>query len=121
MSLAANFPLYDRIDNLSKSVVSSSFILIWSFFDPIHPKVIFDVKLHENFITRFSVFFKLFLEAPCDVFSFAFSPTEPHIIAAGCINGQVALWDIQPWEERLTNPRGDHRDKDMFIVSIGGE
>jgi hypothetical protein len=39
MSLAENFSLYDRIDNLSKSVISSSLILIWSFVDPIQPKV----------------------------------------------------------------------------------
>jgi len=95
MSLASNFKLYERIDNFAKSVVSSSLILIWSFFDPIQPK--------------------LFLEAPCDVFSFAFSPTEPHIVAGGCINGQVALWDIKQYEDRIINPRGDHREKDLFI------
>ena len=39
MSLAANYPLYERLDNLAKSVVSPSLILIWSFFDPIQPKV----------------------------------------------------------------------------------
>jgi hypothetical protein len=50
MSLAENFSLYDRIDNLSKSVISSSLILIWSFVDPIQPKVsriskLFDLKI----------------------------------------------------------------------------
>jgi hypothetical protein len=39
MSLAANYPLYERLDNLSKSVISPSLVLIWSFFDPIQPKV----------------------------------------------------------------------------------
>ena len=39
MSLAENYSLYDRIDNLSKSVISSALILIWSFVDPIQPKV----------------------------------------------------------------------------------
>lgn len=56
------------------------------------------------------------LEAPDDIFSFAFNPIDPNIIAGGCINGQVVLWDISKWEERIKNPRGDHRDKDLFIV-----
>jgi len=60
---------------------------------------------------------KLLLEAPDDIFSFAFNPNEPNIIAGGCINGQVVLWDIAQYEERIANPRGDHRDKDLFIVS----
>ncbi len=60
---------------------------------------------------------KLLLEAPDDIFSFAFSPTEPNIIAGGCMNGQVVLWDIAEFEERIKNPRGDHRDKDLFIVN----
>ncbi len=58
----------------------------------------------------------MFLEAPCDVFTFAFSPTEPNIVAGGCINGQIALWDIHEYEDRIVNPRGDHRDKNLFIV-----
>jgi hypothetical protein len=39
MSLAENYNLYDRIDNSAKSVIASSLILIWSFVDPIQPKV----------------------------------------------------------------------------------
>lgn len=97
MSLAENYSLYERLENLSKSVISPSFILIWSFEDPIQPK--------------------LFLEAPNEVFSFAFSPTQPNIIAGGLLNGQVALWDIKPWEDHIIHPRGDHRDKDLFIVN----
>ncbi|RNA37716.1 WD repeat-containing 63 [Brachionus plicatilis] len=97
MSLAENYTLYERLDNVSKTVITPSLILIWSFFDPIQPK--------------------LFLEAPDDIYSFAFSNSDPNVIAGGCINGQVVLWDIGPWEERIKNPRGDHRDKDLFIVS----
>ena len=29
------------------------------------------------------------LEAPDDIFSFKFNPSDPNIIAGGCINGQV--------------------------------
>ena len=39
MSLAGNYSLYERIDNLSKSVISPAMVLIWSFVDPIQPKV----------------------------------------------------------------------------------
>ena len=59
---------------------------------------------------------QLYLEAPDDIECFQFSSTEPHIVAGGCVNGQVVMWDIQQHEERIKNPRGDHRDKDLFIV-----
>lgn len=32
---------------------------------------------------------QLLLEAPDDIFSFKFNPSEPTIIAGGCVNGQV--------------------------------
>lgn len=101
MSLANNYSVYERIDNLSKTIISSNLILIWSFVDPIQPK--------------------LLLEAPDDVHAFAFSPSEPNIIAAGCQNGQVALWDIAQWEDRITNPRSDHRDTDLFLPGFEDE
>jgi WD40 repeat protein len=56
------------------------------------------------------------LEAPDDIQCFQFSPTDPHVIAGGCINGQVVMWDIKEYEDRIRNPRADHRDKDLFIV-----
>jgi dynein intermediate chain 3, axonemal len=60
--------------------------------------------------------FQLYLEAPDDIQCFQFSPTDSHVIAGGCVNGQVIMWDIKSYEERIRNPRGDHRDKDLFIV-----
>lgn len=27
------------------------------------------------------------------------------------------MWDIKEHEDRIKNPRGDHRDKDLFIVT----
>ncbi len=56
------------------------------------------------------------MEAPDDIQCFQFSPSDPHVIAGGCINGQVVMWDIKEYEDRIKNPRGDHRDKDLFIV-----
>ncbi|CAG11556.1 unnamed protein product, partial [Tetraodon nigroviridis] len=37
---------------------------------------------------------QLVLEGPDDVLAFEFCPSDPNIIVGGCINGQVALWDI---------------------------
>ena len=34
--------------------------------------------------------FQALLEAPDDIFSFKFNPSDPNIIAGGCINGQVS-------------------------------
>lgn len=58
------------------------------------------------------------MEAPDDIQCFQFCPTDPHVIAAGCVNGQIVMWDIKEHEDRIKNPRGDHRDKDLFIVSM---
>ena len=33
--------------------------------------------------------FQALLEAPDDIYSFKFNPSDPNIIAGGCINGQV--------------------------------
>lgn len=33
--------------------------------------------------------FQALLEAPDDIFSFKYNPSDPNIIAGGCINGQV--------------------------------
>ncbi|KFQ63541.1 WD repeat-containing protein 63, partial [Pelecanus crispus] len=77
---------YEEQVNLSdKSLLQQSVILFWSFFDPIHPQ--------------------LMLECPEDIYCFQFSPSDPNIIAGGCINGQVILWDISQHEEKLQNAK----------------
>ncbi|KAJ1559288.1 WD repeat-containing protein 63 [Cladochytrium tenue] len=58
-------------------------ILIWGFHDPIHPQLI--------------------LEAPDDVNCFQFNPADPNVIAGGCVNGQVLLWDISEHHERIAS------------------
>jgi len=65
--------------------LKDSLILIWSLFDPIHPL--------------------LLLEAPDDIMSFQFNPQNTNIIAGGCINGQVVLWDISEYQEKLKMSR----------------
>ncbi|XP_010118450.1 PREDICTED: WD repeat-containing protein 63, partial [Chlamydotis macqueenii] len=77
---------YEKQVNLSgTSLLQQSVILFWSFFDPIHPQ--------------------LTLECPEDIYCFQFSPSDPNIIAGGCINGQVVLWDISQHEEKLQNAK----------------
>ncbi|KAJ3109442.1 WD repeat-containing protein 63 [Phlyctochytrium planicorne] len=58
-----------------------SLLLIWSFHDPIHPQLI--------------------LEAPDDVLCFQFNPTDSNIIAGGCVNGQILIWDISEYQDKL--------------------
>jgi hypothetical protein len=50
-------------------------ILLWNAADAMHPEAV--------------------LEAPAEVLSFAFHPTQPQCLAAGLATGQVALFDLQ--------------------------
>ena len=54
---------------------------------------------------------QLLLEAPDDIYTFKFCPTDPNIIAGGCINGQVVLWDIAKHADRLKTQRGGNKRK----------
>ncbi|XP_064003990.1 dynein axonemal intermediate chain 3 [Pogoniulus pusillus] len=67
----------------NKSLLPRPVVVFWSFSDPIHPQ--------------------LMLECPEDIYCFQFSPSDPNIIAGGCINGQIVLWDISQHEEKLQN------------------
>ncbi|KFP24790.1 WD repeat-containing protein 63, partial [Colius striatus] len=75
--------------NLSdKSLLQQTVIVFWSFFDPLHPQ--------------------LMLECPEDIHCFQFSPSDPNVIAGGCINGQVVvLLDISQHEQKLQNAQTD--------------
>ncbi|CAH1773609.1 unnamed protein product [Owenia fusiformis] len=86
----------DRIDNAEKIIMTPSLILIWSFADPIHPQ--------------------LLLEAPDDIYSFKFCNTDPNIIAGGCMNGQLVLWDISQHIDRLKAPRANARKKNNNTI-----
>ncbi|PFX30161.1 Dynein intermediate chain 2, axonemal [Stylophora pistillata] len=91
----------DRVDNFSRILMTSSLVLIWSFSDPIHPLAL--------------------LEAPDDIFSFKFNPSDPNIIAGGCINGQIVLWDITNHSERLRTHRQSHgQSKKNSMHSLPG-
>ncbi|OAE30952.1 hypothetical protein AXG93_2018s1190 [Marchantia polymorpha subsp. ruderalis] len=60
---------------------SDSYVLVWSFLDPIHPQMA--------------------LESPSDVFSMRFNPVRPMLVAGGCYNGQVILWDLTTAQETV--------------------
>ncbi|XP_012553598.1 dynein axonemal intermediate chain 3 isoform X1 [Hydra vulgaris] len=83
VSCIEHMTFYDRVDNSTSLLMEPSLILIWSFGDPIHPL--------------------LLLESPTNVLCFKFNPTNPNIIAAGCINGQIVMWDITEHSDRLQN------------------
>ena len=60
---------------------------------------------------------QLLLEAPDDILCFKFMPTNPAIVAGGCINGQVVLWDISEHLERLKAPRAGKKKASSIFVS----
>lgn len=65
--------------------VERAYILLWSFEDLIHPQ--------------------LKLRAPKEVMCFRFCETRPAVVAAGLLNGQVALWDTTASMELLRQRR----------------
>ncbi|NWI50354.1 WDR63 protein, partial [Calyptomena viridis] len=71
----------EQVNLPNKSLLHQSVILFWSLSDPIRPQLV--------------------LECPEDIYCFQFSPSDPNMIAGGCINGQVVVWDISQHEEKL--------------------
>lgn len=62
-----------RVEKLG--LVSPAVVLVWDFADNINPQYI--------------------LEGPCDMFCFRFNPTDPDWVVAGCISGQVVVWNLK--------------------------
>ncbi|XP_054334101.1 dynein axonemal intermediate chain 3 isoform X1 [Pongo pygmaeus] len=83
VSVAVRLSFEDRVHFSGKLLLQPSLILFWSFSDPIHPQ--------------------LMLESPDDIFCFKFCPSDPNIIAGGCINGQIVMWDITAHADRIEN------------------
>uniref|UniRef100_A0A8C8AYB2 Dynein axonemal intermediate chain 3 n=1 Tax=Otus sunia TaxID=257818 RepID=A0A8C8AYB2_9STRI len=61
----------EQVNLSDKSLMQQPVIIFLSFSDPIHPQ--------------------LMLECPEDIYCFQFCPSDPNIIAGGCINGQVLI------------------------------
>ncbi|KAK2157176.1 hypothetical protein LSH36_196g03010 [Paralvinella palmiformis] len=101
VAVAERMSFDDRIDQAAKVIMNPSLILVWSFSDPIHPQ--------------------LLLEAPDDIMSFKFSPCDPNIICGGCINGQIVLWDISQYAERLKQPRSKRKDTSNTLPGFEDE
>jgi len=62
-----------RVDKIG--LVAPAVVLVWDFADNINPQYV--------------------LEGPSDMFCFRFNPTDPDWVAAGCISGQVLLWNLK--------------------------
>ncbi|KAG8437221.1 hypothetical protein GDO86_008065 [Hymenochirus boettgeri] len=90
VSVTERLSFEDRVNVSSKILLKPSLILFWSFTDPLHPQ--------------------LMLECPDDIYCFKFSPTDPNIIAGGCFNGQVVMWDISEYQETLTAKAGTDKN-----------
>ncbi|XP_065784136.1 dynein axonemal intermediate chain 3 isoform X2 [Muntiacus reevesi] len=96
VSVAVRLSFEERVHFSGKLLLQPSLILFWSFSDPIHPQ--------------------LMLESPDDIFCFQFCPTDPNIIAGGCINGQVVMWDITAHADRIENIKaGGSRSKKVTL------
>ncbi|KAL4831643.1 hypothetical protein H8958_014365 [Nasalis larvatus] len=92
VSVAVRLSFEDRVHFSGKLLLQPSLILFWSFSDPIHPQ--------------------LMLESPDDIFCFKFCPSDPNIIAGGCINGQIVMWDITTHADCIENVKaGGSRSK----------
>ncbi|RKO93616.1 WD40-repeat-containing domain protein, partial [Blyttiomyces helicus] len=85
ISCARRVTFDDRVELGDNGQHQHSSILIWSFHDPIHPQLI--------------------LHAPDDIMCLQFDPRDPNIIAGGCINGQIVLWDIAEYQDKLKSSR----------------
>ncbi|KAI9204650.1 WD40-repeat-containing domain protein [Polychytrium aggregatum] len=93
ISCAHRLTFDDRVESGLMFRAHKSLLLIWSFHDPIHPQLI--------------------LEAPDDIMCFKFNPRDTNIIAGGCINGQIILWDIAEYEDKLkTNRKAKSANED---------
>jgi len=87
---------------IEKSVArGSSKVLIWKITNPIDPVVL--------------------LEAPDDIFSIAFNPSDPDILAGGCINGQVVLWNLAPYRTAMERTGPVIHEKKSKEVTFGEE
>jgi WD40 repeat protein len=106
VSCTQSIGLDEKIQKGFTSSSKQSVIILWSFQDPIHPQLI--------------------LEAPEDVTCFQINPLDSSMIVAGCYNGQVVLWDISEYQERLQSSRksdsenshGNEREQKTQVPSV---
>ncbi|KAM9761958.1 dynein axonemal intermediate chain 3 [Menidia menidia] len=89
--------LMEKKDEQSKEcavpISRPAFIVFYCFSDPSNPQ--------------------LLLECPDDIVAFEFCPSNPNIIAGGCINGQVVLWDISAHMAYLQKTQSSKKTSDL--------
>ncbi|XP_041647304.1 dynein intermediate chain 3, axonemal [Cheilinus undulatus] len=61
---------------------------------------------------------QLLLECPDDIYAFEFSPSDPNIIAGGCKNGQVVLWDISAYVTHLEGVQPGSKNSSVNTVTF---
>uniref|UniRef100_A0A5K3FCF1 WD_REPEATS_REGION domain-containing protein n=2 Tax=Mesocestoides corti TaxID=53468 RepID=A0A5K3FCF1_MESCO len=85
----------ERVNQQSRVLMTESTIIVWSFFEPIQPQLI--------------------MLAPEDILCFQFNPTTPNIVAGGCFNGEVVLWDIAKHDLSNVLEKTKHHQKVPLI------
>jgi WD40 repeat protein len=50
------------------------------------------------------------LQAPEDIACFQINPYDSNMIIAGCVDGQIVLWDITDYQEKLGSTRKTEND-----------
>jgi len=98
ISLSEAASVSDRAVAYSK--VQTSFVVIWSFSDPLQPQVV--------------------LEAPDEVAVIRFHPTCSQWLVGGCTNGQVVLWDLSKVQAKAKGRKGDRGDSPTHGGRGGG-
>ena len=79
VACALKLSFNERVENPVEH--NTCHVLLWRMSNPIDPVVL--------------------LEAPDDIYSIAFNPDDPDVLAGGCINGQVVLWNMQSYRQKL--------------------
>jgi dynein intermediate chain 3, axonemal len=65
----------EMVDVIKRAIIDSNPILIWSFDDPLYPK--------------------LELESIREISCISFCPYDGNIIVGGTVNGQIIIWDLK--------------------------
>ncbi|KAG5681639.1 hypothetical protein PVAND_011054 [Polypedilum vanderplanki] len=73
----------ENFDAVKQTIIESNSILIWSFDDPLYPK--------------------LELDSIREISCLSFCPYDPNIIVGGTINGQLVIWDISNRLEKVNS------------------
>ncbi|RKP20508.1 hypothetical protein ROZALSC1DRAFT_21335, partial [Rozella allomycis CSF55] len=77
--------LDEKLDLGYHAKSKQSVLLLWNFSDPINPQLI--------------------LEGPDEITAFKFNPSNSNIIVGGCSNGQIVVWDISEFKDKLSKKK----------------